>query len=212
MREFWPFAAAVALAGAATPWLCRAITHHTRQTCRPVWVAVWTCAAMSAVAVWTPRDPVILTVAVAMVAAGIVAAHVDAACHVLPDVITLGGCPVVGAVLILGGIADRDADALLRAAGAAAVCLAGYSLPAMLGAMGYGDVKLAALLGLGLGWISWESVVEAAVAAFAIGGLSGLPRWWRGDGGSHIAFGPALLSGALLTLVHQAAGPPVWGG
>jgi leader peptidase (prepilin peptidase) / N-methyltransferase len=73
--------------------------------------------------------------------------------------------------------------------------------------MGFGDVKLAGLLGLYLGWLSWASVFVGAFAGFFIGGLIGgaLMLARRAGRTSLIPFGPAMLAGALLALF--AAGP-----
>ncbi|MCW3813880.1 prepilin peptidase [Micromonospora sp. DR5-3] len=82
-------------------------------------------------------------------------ARVDLACLRLPD-------PLVGAAALGGGLglvgAALAADApgrLLAALVGAAVLFAGYVLLALLpGArLGFGDVKLAAALGLPLGWL-----------------------------------------------------------
>src|SRR5665811_82043 len=39
------------------------------------------------------------------------------------------------------------------------------------GGLGFGDVKLAGLLGLLLGWLGWGAVVVSVLAAFVIGGV-----------------------------------------
>ena len=39
--------------------------------------------------------------------------------------------------------------------------------------MGFGDVKLAGLLGIYLGWLGWSSVVVGTFAGFLLGGLAG---------------------------------------
>jgi leader peptidase (prepilin peptidase) / N-methyltransferase len=70
------------------------------------------------------------------------------------------------------------------------------------GGMGFGDVKLAGLLGLYLGWLGWSSVWVGAFAGFLLGGLAGggLLLAGRANRRTTIPFGPAMLAGALLAL------------
>ena len=65
-----------------------------------------------------------------------------------------------------------------------------------------GDVKLAALLGLYLGWIGWGAVVVGAAAGFVIQALlalvllAGRRIGLRGE----LPFGPAMLLGAAVAI------------
>ncbi len=70
------------------------------------------------------------------------------------------------------------------------------------GGMGFGDVKLAGLIGLYLGWVSWGSVVWATFGAFILGGGVGLGllALRRATRKTAIPFGPFMLAGALLAL------------
>lgn len=62
--------------------------------------------------------------------------------------------------------------------------------------MGFGDVKLAAVLGAVLGW---EKFLVGLFFAVSIGALFGIVQRLAG-GGRLIPFGPYLLAGALLAL------------
>jgi leader peptidase (prepilin peptidase)/N-methyltransferase len=70
------------------------------------------------------------------------------------------------------------------------------------GGMGLGDVKLAGILGLHLGWLGWNSVVVGAFGGFLLGGLVGaallLAR--RASRRTAIPFGPFMLAGALIAV------------
>lgn len=69
--------------------------------------------------------------------------------------------------------------------------------------MGMGDVRLSGLLGMCLGFASvWHAVLGAA-AGFVVGGLAGavLLALGRVDARSRVAFGPAMITGALGVLV-----------
>lgn len=72
--------------------------------------------------------------------------------------------------------------------------------------MGFGDVKLAVLLGLYLGWVGWSAVVVGWFAGFLIGGLVGVVMLLTRRAGrrSELAFGPWMLVGGWIGL---AAGP-----
>jgi leader peptidase (prepilin peptidase) / N-methyltransferase len=68
--------------------------------------------------------------------------------------------------------------------------------------MGFGDVKLAGLLGLYLGWLGWSSVWIGTLAGFALGGLVGVVVLATGLGNrkTAIPFGPCMLAGAMLAV------------
>ena len=76
-------------------------------------------------------------------------------------------------------------------------------------AIGRGDVKLAGVLGLYLGWAGWASVVVGWFAAFLLGGLFavGLLAARRAGRKSSVPFGPWMLAGAWIGLI---AGDAVW--
>jgi leader peptidase (prepilin peptidase)/N-methyltransferase len=69
--------------------------------------------------------------------------------------------------------------------------------------MGMGDVKLAGVLGLYLGWVGWSALAVGALAAFLIGGLVGigliLAR--RASRSTGIPFGPWMLAGAWVGII-----------
>ncbi|MEN1973973.1 prepilin peptidase [Cellulomonas sp. P4] len=129
----------------------------------------------------------------------------------LPDALVLPSYPVLVALLVLasaspGGTSDWPVlgRSLL---GAAAFALA-YGLIWVVypGGMGLGDVKLAGLLGLLLGWFGWGAVVVGFFAAFLLAGLVvlGLLAARRIGRRSAVAFGPWMLVGAA---VGAVAGP-----
>jgi leader peptidase (prepilin peptidase)/N-methyltransferase len=79
------------------------------------------------------------------------------------------------------------------------------------GGMGFGDVKLAGLLGGALAWLGWGSLLVGAFGAFLLGGVYAvaLVVAGRAGRGSGIPFGPWMLLGAA---VGVAAGEPLWSG
>jgi leader peptidase (prepilin peptidase) / N-methyltransferase len=78
------------------------------------------------------------------------------------------------------------------------------------GGMGFGDVKLAGLLGLYLGFAGWSALAVGAFAAFLLGGVVGLAliAGRLASRRSAIPFGPFMLAGAACGL---AFGAPVTG-
>jgi leader peptidase (prepilin peptidase)/N-methyltransferase len=68
--------------------------------------------------------------------------------------------------------------------------------------MGLGDVKLAGVLGLYLGWLGWSSVLVGTFAGFLLGGVLGVALLLvrRASGRTAIPFGPFMLAGALLAV------------
>ncbi|MEJ5944665.1 prepilin peptidase [Pseudokineococcus basanitobsidens] len=130
---------------------------------------------------------------------------IDLEHHRLPDRIVLPSY-VVGAVLLVGAAAlQQDWWSLGRAAvGLAALWLLYFGLAvAKPGGMGFGDVKLAGLLGMHLGYLGWAPLVVGAFAAFLVGGLVGvaLLATRRAGRTSAIPFGPFMLLGAALGVV-----------
>jgi leader peptidase (prepilin peptidase)/N-methyltransferase len=135
-----------------------------------------------------------------LVAACLLLVLVDARHQLLPDRVVL---PALGAgVLLLSGAAAATGDwsTLLRALAVAAVLFVVYLALALAspGGLGMGDVKLAALLGLYLGWLGWDAVLLGALAGFVVQAVVALVllaarRVGRADA---LPFGPAMVVGA----------------
>ena len=125
---------------------------------------------------------------------------IDLDTHTLPDRIVLPSY-VVGVVLLgTASVLAGDFNQLLGAGiGIAALWLAYLAMAlAYPGGMGFGDVKLAGLLGLFLGWLGWGTLIVGAFAAFLLGGLFsiGLLAARKAGRKSGIPFGPWMLTGA----------------
>ena len=74
------------------------------------------------------------------------------------------------------------------------------------GGMGFGDVKLAGVVGGALGFLSYPAVVVGAFAAFVLGGVVAVLMLVarRAARGSAIPFGPAMVGGALVAVFASA--------
>ena len=78
-------------------------------------------------------------------------------------------------------------------------------LPARLG---FGDVRLAGVLGIALGWVGWGALIVGVYAGFLLGGiLGGLLSVLRIVERKGFPFGPFMLLGALVALLW---GEPLW--
>ncbi|WBB65825.1 A24 family peptidase [Micromonospora sp. WMMD812] len=144
----------------------------------------------------------VLPVFLALAAVGLVLALVDLACLRLPD-------PLVGLAALIAGVGLTGAalvagtpERLLGALGGAAVAGAAHVLVALLpgSRLGFGDVKLAAVLGLPLGWLGWPALWLGLLLPHLLNGVLVLAllatRRVRRD--TPLPFGPALLAGAWL--------------
>jgi leader peptidase (prepilin peptidase)/N-methyltransferase len=130
---------------------------------------------------------------------------IDIAVHRLPDKLTLPAYPVLLLLLGIAAVAGHSGAALLRAllGGAALTCA--YFLLAVLrpGQLGAGDVKLAGLTGLALGWLGWPVLILGAALAFLLSAFVslGLLAARRISLRDSICFGPFMLGGALVAIL-----------
>jgi leader peptidase (prepilin peptidase) / N-methyltransferase len=130
---------------------------------------------------------------------------VDIAVHRLPDKLTLPAYPALVLLLGLAAIFGHSGAALVRAllGGVALTCF--YFLLAVLrpGQLGAGDVKLAGLTGLALGWLGWPVLILGAALAFVLSAFVslGLLAARRISLRDSIAFGPFMLGGALIAIL-----------
>ncbi|TQO20399.1 leader peptidase (prepilin peptidase)/N-methyltransferase [Rhodoglobus vestalii] len=136
---------------------------------------------------------------------------IDIDVHRLPNAIVLPSYIV--AIVLLGGasLLSGDGEAALRALAGMVALAAAYYLMALAypGGMGLGDVKLAGLLGLYLGYSSWSALAVGSFGAFILGGIFSiiLIATRRATRKSGIPFGPWMLAGAWVGL---SAGQNIW--
>src|SRR5680860_231459 len=135
-------------------------------------------------------------------ASAVALALIDLDVHRLPNSIVLPSY-VVGAVLLgVPSLIEGDYGQLLRAAIGAAVLYAFYFALVLVypSGMGFGDVKLAGVLGMYLAWLGWAELAVGAFLGFLLGGaLGGLLLVTRKAGRkSKIPFGPFMLLGAFV--------------
>ncbi|WP_426182205.1 prepilin peptidase [Microbacterium sp. TWP3-1-2b2] len=148
------------------------------------------------------HEVIVVLVHIGLVGIGVWLLVIDARTHRLPNRIVL---PTLAAVLALVGI-----DALVTGQsgsmiGAVIGMLALGGIYAVLraasrGGIGGGDVKLAVVIGLVLGWHGWQALAVGAASAFVLGALYALALMAtrRANRSTRIAFGPWMIIGAVL--------------
>ena len=162
-------------------------------------VTVLAGAVIAAVLATASGPSALLPVHLLAAVLGLLLAVIDLRCLRLPN-------PLVGALAIVAGVPltvlePQRAGSALAAAGAVLtpyVCL--LFLPTH--GLGLGDVKLAAVLGLILGFAGWPAVVIGLVAPQVINGTVAVALLLTGRVGRRhpLPFGPALLAGALIAI------------
>ena len=141
-------------------------------------------------------------------AAGVALALIDIDVKRLPNAIVLPSYPV--AAVLLGGaaLADGEPGRLVRVLVGGAALYAFYFLLMLIQprGRGFGDVKLAGVLGGYLAYLGWGELVLGGFLAFLLGGVAGAALMVARRAGrkSHIPFGPWMLLGALVAIL--------WGG
>lgn len=133
-------------------------------------------------------------------AVGTVLVITDIRHHRLPNVVVLPALAALAVLLATSAWAAGDAAALLGALAGAFVLGAVYFGLRLIDprGLGGGDVKLAAVIGLMLGWHGWQALAVGAAAAFVLAAVFAIAlitlRRARRD--TRIAFGPWMIAGA----------------
>lgn len=135
----------------------------------------------------------------------VVLTFIDIDHKLLPNRIVI---PAFVTEIILFGVAAALGPGMgdwVRAVAGAAVGFGGFFLLALISprGMGMGDVKLAALLGLSLGYLGWGRLAVGFFLAFFIGAVGGIALIVAKRGGmkSQIPFGPYLALGTVLAVL-----------
>jgi leader peptidase (prepilin peptidase) / N-methyltransferase len=138
----------------------------------------------------------------------VVLAYIDAQTKLLPTRIIAPSYAVLGCLLALAALLDGSPQPLMRA-GLGWLAMGGFYFvlwfvhPA---GIGYGDVRLAGLLGLALGYLGWGQLVAALYAGFLLGGIGGgLLVLLRIVDHRRYPFGPFMVLGALVGVAFGGA-------
>lgn len=138
--------------------------------------------------------------------AGVVLARVDLVERRLPDALTLPAYPITGALLVAAAALGSSSGSVTGAALGGVAMWAVYVVLRLAhpAGMGLGDVKLAGVLGLAAGWFGWATWTVALLAAFGFGAAVSLVLLATRRAGRRtvLPFGPFMLAGALLAVLH----------
>lgn len=187
------------VAGSPTPVLPRAVVVRSRAPAGVVLGAV--TAAVFTVLACRLRPGLDLVAFLAVATGGVVLASVDLRTLRLPGAVT-GGIWLAGLALLgIEALARDEVASYVRALTGSCV-LAAYHFGLAVcrrGALGIGDVKLAAVLGLHLSWLGWGELVVGAMLSFVGAGASAavLVATGRARRDTELPFGPWMLAGAL---------------
>jgi leader peptidase (prepilin peptidase)/N-methyltransferase len=139
-------------------------------------------------------------------AAGLVALSViDLEHFLLPNRIVYPLAIATVALLALAAVGDDAWAAFARAVLGGVIAMAALGVLHLVSprSMGFGDVKLAFVLGLVLGWLGWSELVLGLFCGFLAGAVVGLALIVLRHRGrkDHLPFGPFLAFGTLVVLL-----------
>lgn len=123
----------------------------------------------------------------------------------IPNRITYPGTPAAAALLYGGALLDGNPGGISPAALGSLVFTVFFFLVflAARGGFGFGDVKLAVLLGLFLGYLGWERLLVGGFLTALVGGVMALGAvvFARAGAKTEIPYGPAMIIGAWATII-----------
>ena len=163
---------------------------------------------LSALLAWRFGTSAELPAYLVLAVTGVQLARIDILHHLLPNRLVL---PLLGAGLLLltfPAAVAGDAGNLLRAVAGAVTLFVLYLILALTSrnGIGMGDVKLAAPLGLYLGYLGWSQLFYGGALGFVAGGIASvvLVLKTRGNKPKEVAYGPSMLAAgvAVILLMH----------
>ena len=196
--------------GGVAIWLARAIPGEMEleEKPRPTW---WWLSAVAVGGVygWSLANAIdswaLLPAFLAFAAATLGLALIDLDHQLIPNRVLFPSIGIVAVLLVIGAFAEEQGENLVRAAIAAVAYFTFLLIVALVarGGFGMGDVKLALLLGLTLGFRSWSAFAVGVVLAIMLGGIASILLLVVGRKGrkAKFAYGPYLVLGAWVAVV-----------
>jgi len=169
----------------------------------PIVVAV-TSALYFLLAQRFEHDLTVLTYGV-LVGAGMWLSLIDIDTHLLPRRIVYRTIAVAMPLLVLSAFFDHTGSIVgMFIGGIAMWCMLRVLEVLSRGDLGGGDVGLGGLLGLYLGWISYEAILVGLFASFLVGGFFAVALLisQKANRHTHFAFGPFLIVGTLVAVLR----------
>lgn len=186
---------------------CPACHKPIAHPWRPAVLALVTAAVLGAFGWRLGPQPALA--AFAVFGTGLVAVSaVDLEHYRIPNRILYPTLFATAALLVVASAVDDLWGSLARAAIAGTAAFAAFFVIHLIvpHGMGFGDVRLAGLIGMGTGWLGLGHAFVAFMAAFLLGALVGVVVMKVTGGGrkTKVPFGPFLAAGAVVTVL--------WGG
>ena len=160
---------------------------------------------LSALLAWRFGPAPELAAYVLLAVAGVQLARIDLIHHLLPNKIVL---PLLGGGLALlagAAVAEGTGENLLRGVAGAVILFILYLFLALTSrnGLGMGDVKLAAPLGLYLGYLGWTQVFYGGALGFVVGGIVSVLTVLksRGNKPKEVPYGPSMLAAGLAVIL-----------
>ena len=179
-------------------------SHFTNaKVSTPIVVAV-TSALYFLLAQQFAHDLTVLTYGV-LVGAGMWLSLIDIDTHLLPRRIVYRTIAVAMPLLVLSAFFDNTGSiAGMFIGGLGMWCILRVLEVVSRGDLGGGDVGLGGLLGLYLGWISYEAILVGLFTSFLVGGLFAVALLvtQKANRNTHFAFGPFLIVGTLIAVLR----------
>jgi leader peptidase (prepilin peptidase)/N-methyltransferase len=183
----------------AGPSPYRPLADDPRTTVALVVIGAVACGIAGGAVGWNAALPMWVVVG----AVGTLAGYVDARTRYLPTAILVPGYVAVFVLLVGGALLDDRADRLLPAL-LGWLVFGGFYFAMWLvypRGIGYGDVRLAGLLGAPLGFVGWAATIAALYAGLVLGAVLGTVLVVaRLVPDRRYPFGPFMLVGALFGL------------
>lgn len=156
---------------------------------------------LSALLAWRFGAAAELPAYLVLAVVGVQLARIDLLHHLLPNRLVF---PLLGAGLLLlsiSAVGAGEGGNLLRGATGAVTMFVLYLILALTSGngLGMGDVKLAAPLGLYLGYLGWPQLFYGGALGFVAGGLASvvLVLKTRGNKPREVPYGPSMLAAGL---------------
>lgn len=202
-----------ALLGAGLATALSPVAHRWAHTAQPT-VQIRTASAVATAALFAglawrlgPRPELLAFSWLAVV--GVQLATTDLTALRLPNRLVLPSYPAMTALLGVAAAVEHNAGPLLRALVGMLVLLAAYGVLYLLVAddqIAAGDLKLAGLLGLALGWHGWTALLTGTLLGWLLGAISHPVRRAVGMGSRDTAvpLGAFLVAGTFTVLLASS--------
>ena len=137
-----------------------------------------------------------------LIVLGVQLARIDVSLHLLPNPLVLSLLVGGLAFLIATGVSGERWPDLVRGLAGAAILFVIYLILALISpaGLGMGDVKLAAPVGLYLGYLGWDQLLYGGLLGFILNGIVTVfvVARKRGEDPVEVAHGPSMIGAAVV--------------